>query len=39
MNEVKLVYVNYVYYVQYSEVGSTDRFCIGLLGDDRYMNM
>ena len=32
MNEAKSVYVNYVYYVQYLEVRSTDRFCIGLLG-------
>lgn len=39
MNEVKSVYVNCVCYVQYLEVGSTDRFWIGLLGDDQYMNM
>ena len=31
MNEVKSVDVNYVYYVQYLEVGSTDKFWIGLL--------
>lgn len=30
MNEVKSVYVNCVCYVQYLEVGSTDRFWIGL---------
>ena len=39
MNEVKSVDVNRVYYVQYLEVGSTDKFWIGLLGDDQYINM
>ena len=34
MNEVKSVDVNRVYYVQYLEVGSTDKFWIRLLGDD-----
>ena len=38
MNEVKSVDVNRVYYVQYLEVGSTDKFWIGLLGNDQYMN-
>lgn len=39
MNEVKSVDVNCVYYVQYLEVGSTDKFWIGLLGNDQYINM